>query len=174
MSQDQSLTTEDLAARNAANQPASPAEHVAPIADAPSASRGMDDAPAPAGAADQADAHADGTEHGDGDIQRQAEMAEAGQRRPDDDDVSLVDPAEAEGYRARWADVQVRFVDDPREAVGAADALVAEAMQSLASAFADHKSRLETQWQGGGDVDTEELRVALRRYRSFFHHLLET
>ncbi len=105
---------------------------------------------------------------------RDAGAADDGQRRPDDEDVSLVDDAQADDYRARWADVQVRFVDDPREAVGAADALVAEAMQSLASAFADHKSRLETQWNGGGDVDTEELRVALRRYRAFFHRLLET
>jgi len=92
----------------------------------------------------------------------------------EDEGLSLVDPAQAGQFRDRWSDVQARFVDDPEAAVGSADALVAELMQSLASGFADHKSRLETQWHSGGEVDTEELRLALRRYRSFFHRLLET
>ncbi|WP_246102388.1 hypothetical protein [Streptomyces piniterrae] len=63
-------------------------------------------------------------------------------------------------------------MDDPREAVQSADALVAEVMQTLATTFADHKQALEDQWSRGEQVDTEGLRMALRHYRSFFHRLL--
>jgi hypothetical protein len=89
-------------------------------------------------------------------------------------DVALLDPAEGDRFRQRWSDVQARFVDDPQEAVRTADGLVAELMQSLAQAFSGHKGRLESQWQSGGNPDTEELRQALQRYRSFFDRLLST
>jgi hypothetical protein len=91
-----------------------------------------------------------------------------------DGDVSLLDPAEGDRFRQRWSDVQARFVDDPQEAVSTADGLVAELMRSLAEGFNQHKSHLETQWQSGGEPDTEELRQALQRYRSFFNRLLAT
>jgi len=89
-------------------------------------------------------------------------------------DVALLDTSDEERFRQRWSDVQARFVDDPKEAVRTADGLVAELMQSLAQAFSGHKGRLESQWQRGGDPDTEELRQALQRYRSFFDRLLST
>lgn len=81
---------------------------------------------------------------------------------------------EQEAFRARWQRIQGDFVDDPREAVSAADTLVAEVMQALARTFSDHKQGLEGQWQRGEEVATEELRVALQRYRSFFNRLLNT
>jgi hypothetical protein len=87
-------------------------------------------------------------------------------------DVALLDPADAQGFQQRWSDAQARFVDDPREAVQTADGLVAELMQTLAQSFSQHKGQLEAQWQSGGDPDTEELRQALQRYRSFFDRLL--
>jgi hypothetical protein len=89
-------------------------------------------------------------------------------------DVALLDPADAGGFRHRWSDVQARFVDDPQDAVRTADGLVAELMQSLAQGFSEHKGRLESAWQSGGTPDTEELRQALQRYRSFFNRLLAT
>jgi hypothetical protein len=89
-------------------------------------------------------------------------------------DVGLLEAADEDRFRQRWSDVQARFVDDPQEAVRTADSLVAELMQSLAQSFNDHKGRLESQWQRGGDPDTEELRQALQRYRSFFNRLLST
>ena len=89
-------------------------------------------------------------------------------------DVALLNSADEDRFRQRWADVQARFVDDPQEAVRTADGLVAELMQSLAQGFSDHKGALEAQWQSGGDPDTEELRQALQRYRSFFDRLLST
>ncbi|MEV7356383.1 hypothetical protein [Kitasatospora sp. NPDC091276] len=79
-----------------------------------------------------------------------------------------------EEFRSRWQKIQGEFVDDPRHAVSAADNLVAEAMQALATTFSAHKQDLEGQWHRGDEVPTEELRVALQRYRSFFNRLLNT
>jgi hypothetical protein len=80
----------------------------------------------------------------------------------------------AEGFRARWTDIQTGFVDAPRRAVEQADALVAELMQHLASTFADERGRLERHWDRGDDVPTDNLRDAFQRYRSFFERLLAT
>ena len=69
------------------------------------------------------------------------------------------------------------FVKTALEETGAhvdatADGLVAEMMQRLAKVFADERSKLEEQWSRGDDISTEDLRVALRRYRSFMDRLL--
>jgi hypothetical protein len=79
---------------------------------------------------------------------------------------------ELEELRSRWNDVQTAFVDEPRRAVEQADGLVASAMKRLAEVFAEERSRLEHQWDRGDDVSTEDLRIALQRYRSFFQRLL--
>jgi hypothetical protein len=73
---------------------------------------------------------------------------------------------------ARWEELQTRFVDDPRSTVEEADQLVADLMQRLAESFAEERQSLETQWSRGDDVSTEDLRVSLQRYRSFFERLL--
>jgi hypothetical protein len=86
----------------------------------------------------------------------------------------LLAPDHAEGFRARWTDVQNGFVDSPRQAVEDADRLVAELMQHLARTFADERGRLERQWDRGDDVSTDDLRTAFQRYRSFFERLLAT
>jgi hypothetical protein len=77
-------------------------------------------------------------------------------------------------FHARWEQIQVRFVDEPRGAVEDADALVATVMKSLAEGFAQEREHLEAQWGRGEDISTEDLRVALQRYRSFFQRLLST
>jgi hypothetical protein len=74
--------------------------------------------------------------------------------------------------RERWHTLQARFVDDPRDTVADADALVAELLQELAGTFSSARADLERQWTAGDDVSTEDLRVALQRYRSFFERLL--
>ena len=74
--------------------------------------------------------------------------------------------------RGQWDSIQAAFVDEPRDAVERADNLVATTMKKLAETFAAERSRLEGAWDRGGDVSTEELRVALQRYRSFFNRLL--
>lgn len=87
-------------------------------------------------------------------------------------DAPLFTADDSADYRAEWRALQADFVDDPREAVQRADELVAQVMQSLATTFAQHKHSLEEQWQQGDEVQTEELRQALKRYRSFFDRLL--
>ena len=74
--------------------------------------------------------------------------------------------------RGRWGNVQASFVDEPRKAVEEADKLVAAVMQRLAEGFANERSKLEKQWDRGDNVSTEDLRIALQRYRSFFDRLL--
>ena len=74
--------------------------------------------------------------------------------------------------RSRWDEVQAAFVDDPAKCVQEADTLVAEVVEKLTAGFSDARSRLESQWARGEDVSTEDLRLALRRYRAFFQRLL--
>lgn len=108
---------------------------------------------------------------GTADLVRESEDVDArgdetGEREP------LFAGDDAERFRGRWQKIQAAFVDEPRSAVQDADGLVAELMQRLAETFSEERSRLEQQWDGDGDVSTEELRVALQRYRSFFDRLL--
>lgn len=91
---------------------------------------------------------------------------EIDERRP------LFDDNELGTYRSRWDDVQARFVDDPRGTVKDADALVNDVMERLTQTFTDERSSLESQWSEGKDASTEDLRVAMQRYRSFFARLL--
>jgi hypothetical protein len=79
---------------------------------------------------------------------------------------------EGGGFRSRWEAIQTGFVDEPRVAVEQADSLVAEVMKRLAEVFADERTNLEQQWGRGDNVSTEDLRIALKRYRSFFERLL--
>jgi hypothetical protein len=91
-------------------------------------------------------------------------------------DESSADPMfakdEAVGFRTRWDAIQTGFVDEPRRAVEEADALVAQVMKRLAEVFAQERDELEHQWDRGDKISTEDLRMALRRYRSFFQRLL--
>ncbi len=75
-------------------------------------------------------------------------------------------------FFAKWDALQVGFIDEPRRSVEQADHLVAAAMKRLAEIFAEERARLEGQWDRGDDVSTEDLRIAMRRYRSFFRRLL--
>jgi hypothetical protein len=91
---------------------------------------------------------------------------------PIDDNTLLFADEHLSGLRSRWNDVQAAFVDDPKQCVQKADTLVAEVVEELHASFADTRSRLEAQWARGEDASTEDLRVALRRYRDFFQRLL--
>jgi len=91
----------------------------------------------------------------------------------DDQATPLFSPGEAQEFRVRWDAIQAGFVDEPRRAVEQADNLVAGTMKRLAEIFADERSKLEGQLDRGESVvSTENLRLALRRYRSFFGRLL--
>ena len=90
----------------------------------------------------------------------------------DDRPMPMFADAEAAGYRTQWDAIQTGFVDEPRKAVQEADALVALVMKRLSDVFTGERTSLEQQWGKGDESSTEDLRVALRRYRSFFERLL--
>ncbi|WFE52122.1 hypothetical protein [Micromonospora sp. WMMD1155] len=85
--------------------------------------------------------------------------------------ATLLDTDTAQGFRDRWRDVQLRFVDDPHAAAGEAQSLVEEAIQALSSALAAQKTTLGG-WQDAGSADTEQLRMAVRNYRDFLDRVL--
>jgi hypothetical protein len=85
---------------------------------------------------------------------------------------SLFRDTDAADLRKRWSDIQGGFVDEPRRAVEQADSLVADVMKRLAEGFTSERSTLEKQWDRGDNVTTEDLRLALQKYRSFFDRLL--
>ena len=87
--------------------------------------------------------------------------------------MPLFSESEMGDFRSQWSKIQTGFVDEPRRTVEDADKLVAAVMQRLAEGFANERSGLEKQWDRGDNVSTEELRVALQRYRSFFDRLLK-
>lgn len=102
-----------------------------------------------------------------------SQAQEAPARRQEEPLAALFDPQTAEAFRARWDAVQIGFVDDPRQAVQQADELVATVMKTLAENFASQRASIESD-VGQGDMQgsTENLRMALRSYRSFFQRLL--
>ena len=87
--------------------------------------------------------------------------------------MPLFSEPEMGDFRSQWSKLQTGFVDEPRRTVEDADKLVAAVMQRLAEGFANERSGLEKQWDSGDNVSTEDLRVALQRYRSFFDRLLK-
>ena len=120
--------------------------------------------------ADLADTSRDGRD--DGADELDSREAEAGRTADAAGETPLLADDQASRFRGEWESIQTGFVDQPRQAVERADALVADLMQRLAEGFADERRELESQWDRGDDVDTEELRLALQRYRSFFGRLL--
>lgn len=94
------------------------------------------------------------------------------QKLQNDQPGQLFPDNELSEFRARWDKAQIRFVDEPRAAVEQADGLVATVVKRIAEQFAAERAELEHQWDRGDNVSTEDLRQALRRYRSFFDRLL--
>lgn len=87
---------------------------------------------------------------------------------------ALLPQEQSERLTEQWQEIQASFVDRPQEAVEKADALVEDLMQRITRSFATERERLEKQWAEGDEVSTEDLRVTLTRYRSFFERLLST
>ena len=104
--------------------------------------------------------------------ERGQQPGEPGQQVVDDRPSALFADDELNGYRTRWSAIQTGFVDEPRRAVEEADTLVAELMKRLADVFSDERRQLEANWERADQVSTEDLRIAMRRYRSFFERLL--
>jgi hypothetical protein len=87
-------------------------------------------------------------------------------------DQMLFGDGELSAFHSRWTEVQAAFVDDPRDCVQKADGLVSDVVDRLTAGFASARSALEEQWSRGEQVSTEDLRLALQRYRDFFERLL--
>ena len=104
-------------------------------------------------------------------LAKDLERTPSGQAKPSTT-TALFPENESRDFHKRWTDIQTAFVDEPRHAVEQADELVAEVIKRLADSFARERSRLEGQWGRGDNVSTEDLRVALQRYRAFFDRLL--
>src|ERR1700688_2239073 len=102
-------------------------------------------------------------------VSRPAGTPQAGREEPN---ASLFATHDTQDFRSRWEKIQIGFVDEPRKAVEQADELVASAIKRLAEVFASERQKLEAEWDKNDNVSTEDLRVALRRYRSFFDRLL--
>jgi hypothetical protein len=92
--------------------------------------------------------------------------------RNEEDFAPLFENNAAERFRTQWLEIQSKFVDDPSVSVKDADDLVAEVIKNITRTFSDERLSLENQWKSGGKVSTEDLRVAMKRYRSFFNRLL--
>jgi hypothetical protein len=102
-------------------------------------------------------------------IEKQGSLASS----PEDAQLApLFLPEVSKDFRAHWDAIQIGFVDDPKRAVREADELVAQVMKSLAETFSKERAELEGQVDPAEQASTENLRVALRRYRSFFQRLL--
>jgi hypothetical protein len=110
---------------------------------------------------------------------RSAERTETAEARTADESAGdewegrLFSDSDRDDLRHRWETVQQQFVDEPKLAVQDADALVAETIQTLAETFSSARGALEDRWSRGDDVSTEDLRITLQQYRSFFNRLLE-
>lgn len=91
---------------------------------------------------------------------------------PAPDSLTLFEPEEEARFKERWRELQTEFVDDPRGAVRQAHALVSEVTDRLTDRFTLERDELEREWDGGAEVSTESLRLAIRRYRTFFDRLL--
>jgi hypothetical protein len=86
--------------------------------------------------------------------------------------MALLEREESEHFRTRWNEIQGKFVDEPRSAVQQADGLVTEVIEKITQMFVNEHGSLESQWNQGNDVTTEDLRQALQHYRSFFNRLV--
>ena len=91
---------------------------------------------------------------------------------PEQRPMPLFNQADTDRFQSSWSNVQASFVDEPRQAVEQADQLVDSMIKRLTEGFANERARLEESWSRGTEVSTEDLRQALRRYRSFFDRLL--
>jgi hypothetical protein len=77
-----------------------------------------------------------------------------------------------EELQHRWLVTQAQLLDDPRDAVREAGLLIGDAMQFVTSTFTDHRDRIEREWKNNDQLNTDELRTIMRRYRNLFQYVL--
>ena len=109
---------------------------------------------------------------GDGSVGRPRADARPNDASSEQRATALFEPTTLTQFNERWSEIQTGFVDEPRRAVQQADALVSDVINRIAGSFGSQRAELERQWDRGDNVSTEDLRLALQRYRSFFSRLL--
>lgn len=92
--------------------------------------------------------------------------------KDDGSSAALVTPEQTEHFRTRWNEIQGEFVDEPLKAVQQADALISEVIDQITQVFANEHHSLEGKWNQGNNVSTEDLRLSLQHYRTFFNRLV--
>jgi hypothetical protein len=170
---DQKLTTADVAASANKQRPprkevgAARKERAAPQADGDlqADAAPQDDKPPPEDTRPQDDTATGTTARASG-----AETGAPSTKREESDLAPLFAEDVATEFRSRWDVVQRGFVDEPRQSVRAGDELVAQVIKSLAETFSGQRAAVEG--ERADQASTENLRLALRRYRSFFERLL--
>jgi hypothetical protein len=96
---------------------------------------------------------------------------------PEEPVGGMFDQSVADGFRDRWQRVQMHFVDDPGDAADQARTLVDDLFVALHEAL-DRQRQSLANWHSGQAApsgqagDTEELRVAVRRYRDLVDRML--
>lgn len=100
-----------------------------------------------------------------------ASVAQTSQGEDSSGRERLVSADRAQSYGTRWDAVKGEFVDEPRRAVADADALVGELLDELQTLFTEQRKGIERS-MAADETSTEDMRLALRRYRSFFDRLL--
>jgi FtsZ-interacting cell division protein ZipA len=126
------------------------------------------------------------------DSKHQAESELRGRsKRHEQLELRGLDSSERENFERCWSDIQGQFVDDPSSAVRNADLLLVEVMSARGYPLEDFDQRANdlsvrypdgtqryrearriAQANEGGTVDTEDLRQAVRCYRSLVLALL--
>jgi hypothetical protein len=172
------MTTHDQQNATVPTQPTQP-EFSEPVTEPPV---GHNVSPAPSGATDTLGAPTEsGPGHGEPMHDDSVTSTPVAPSQPDTTGRSadvqppsdeLLFAADTSGLRSRWDDIQADFVDDPADCVQKADSLVAEVVEQVTAEFSAARSRLEEQWARGEQASTEDLRLALQRYREFFQRLL--
>lgn len=154
----------DASAESAHDHPATPAEPVS----------------APVSEAGTHQAHAAGTHYADEQAEAQAPTPaqQTGRRSPQPGGTAseehLLPGGAAEDFQARWHEILAGFVDGPRHAVEEADQLLDQVATLINDGLEERRRALRGSWQGENETRTEELRVALQKYRGLVTHLLET
>ena len=106
------------------------------------------------------------------DLEQPVAEKQALARSEDESLEPLFSPDAARDFRASWDAVQIGFVDDPQQAVRKPDELVRQVLETLTQSFSVDRGAADGGTTGAEQATTEQLRMALRRYRSFFQRLL--
>jgi hypothetical protein len=88
-----------------------------------------------------------------------------------DERLAPFTPEEIHALTERWLAAQSAFVEAPRHAVELADQLVVEVLDRLAAAVDEERAALRLALDAP-EPSTEALRLAMRRLRALFEHLL--